>query len=289
LEVVARENRPLLIVAENVEGQALAALIMNAIRGTMRVAAVKAPRYGEERRNILKDLATSIGATFVNQSSGLQLRDVKLENLGMVKTVEITKFDSTFVGGDCDIEEVENRIEILKKEVEKVDEIHEAERVQERITRLASGVAIIRAGGLTEIEMIEKKHRIEDALEAVRSAQLEGIVPGGGVALIRASRNIEVESENEDQELGVKIILDAVKEPLRQIASNAGHSPDIALNKVEACTDSEGINFASKDLDVVDLYEEGIIDPVKVTRTALQNAVSVSSTLITTNYAIVQE
>ena len=289
LEVVARENRPLLIVAENVEGQALAALIMNAIRGTMRVAAVKAPRYGEERRNILKDLATSIGATFVNQSSGLQLRDVKLENLGMVKTVEVTKFDSTFVGGDCDIEEVESRIEILKKEVEKVDEIHEAERVQERITRLASGVAIIRAGGLTEIEMIEKKHRIEDALEAVRSAQLEGIVPGGGVALIRASRNIKVESENEDQELGVKIILDSVKEPLRQIASNAGHSPDIALSKVEACAGSEGINFASKDLDVVDLYEEGIIDPVKVTRAALQNAVSVSSTLITTNYAIVQE
>ena len=289
LEVVARENRPLVIVAENVEGQALAALIMNAIRGTMRVAAVKAPRYGEERRDTLKDLAASIGATFVNQAAAMQLRDTKLENLGMVKTVEITKFDSTFVGGDCDIQEVEDRIEILKKEVEDVDEMDEAARIQERITRLASGVAIIHVGGLTEIEMIEKKHRIEDTLEAVRSAQLEGIVPGGGIALIRASQSINVDVENEDQDLGVKIVLDAVKEPLRQIASNAGHSADIVLNEVESCTGNKGINFASKELQVVDMYDEGVIDPVKVTRTALQNAVSVSSTLITTNYAIVQE
>ena len=286
LELVSRENRPLLIVAENVEGQALAALIMNALRGTMRVAAIKAPLYGEERRSTLKDLATSIGATMVNRTSGVTLGDVKLEHLGVVSTVDITKNTTTFIGGKGDVEEVERRIDNLKVELEQTENMHEAQRIQDRITRLASGVAIIRAGGLTEVEMIEKKHRIEDALEAVRSAQQEGIVPGGGVTLLRASRGIHVDVANDDQGLGVKIILEAVKDPVKQMANNAGLSPDVIIEKVLAEKGSMGMNFYSG--EIVDLFEEGVIDPAKVTRTALQNAVSVASTLITTNYAIIE-
>tara|TARA_R110001606_G_scaffold374793_2_gene532783 strand:+ start:151 stop:1719 length:1569 start_codon:yes stop_codon:yes gene_type:complete len=286
LELVSRENRPLLIVAENVEGQALAALIMNALRGTMRVAAIKAPLYGEERRSTLKDLATSIGATMVNRTSGVTLGDVKLEHLGVVSTVDITKNTTTFIGGKGDVEDVERRIENLKVELEQTENMHEAQRIQDRITRLASGVAIIRAGGLTEVEMIEKKHRIEDALEAVRSAQQEGIVPGGGVTLLRASRGIHVDVANDDQGLGVKIILEAVKDPVKQMANNAGLSPDVIIEKVLAEKGSMGMNFYSG--EIVDLFEEGVIDPAKVTRTALQNAVSVASTLITTNYAIIE-
>ena len=286
LEVVARENQPLLIIAENVEGQALAALIMNTIRGTMRVAAIKAPRYGEERRSILKDLAVSIGAKLISRSSTLKLKDVKLEHLGKVKIVEATKYDTILVGGKGDPDEVEKRIESVKIVLDKTDSLHECERLQERITRLASGVAIIKVGGLTEIEMIEKKHRVEDALEAVRSAQLEGIVPGGGVALIRASEGAKVKTDNENQKLGAKIIFEAIKEPLKQMALNAGESPDIVLNKVENNTDNFGVDFASTSLEVVDMYEHGIIDPVKVVRCALKNAVSVASTLITTDYAI---
>ena len=286
LELVSRENRPLLIVAENVQDQALAALIMNAIRGTMRVAAIKAPLYGEERRNTLKDLATSIGATFINRASGTSLKEIKLENLGIVSSVDVTKRDTTFIGGNGDMEEVDRRIETLKVELEQTDNMHEAQRIQDRITRLASGVAIIRAGGLSEVEMVEKKHRIEDALEAVRSAQQEGVVPGGGVTLLRASQGLEVETPNEDQALGVKIVLEAVKAPVKQMAQNAGMSPDVVVEKVLSEEGSFGMNFYTG--EVVDLFEEGVIDPAKVTRTALQNAVSVASTLITTNFAIVE-
>ena len=252
----------------------------------MRVAAIKAPLYGEERRSTLKDLATSIGATMVNRTSGVTLGDVKLEHLGVVSTVDITKNTTTFIGGKGDVEEVERRIDNLKVELEQTENMHEAQRIQDRITRLASGVAIIRAGGLTEVEMIEKKHRIEDALEAVRSAQQEGIVPGGGVTLLRASRGIHVDVANDDQGLGVKIILEAVKDPVKQMANNAGLSPDVIIEKVLAEKGSMGMNFYSG--EIVDLFEEGVIDPAKVTRTALQNAVSVASTLITTNYAIIE-
>jgi chaperonin GroEL len=286
LELVSRENRPLLIVAENVEGQALAALIMNAIRGTMRVAAIKAPRYGEERRNIMQDLATSIGASFITRTTDTTLTNVKLCDLGIVKSVEVTKGGTTFVGGNGDFDEIEKRIENLKVEVAQTDNLHEAERLQERVTCLASGVAIIRAGGLSEVEMIEKKHRIEDALEAVRSAQLEGIVPGGGVALLRACTNLEVVTENEDQALGVKIIVEAVQEPIKQMAANAGLSPDVIVDKVLEADGSTGINFYTGEL--TDLTKAGVIDPAKVTRCALQNAVSVASTLITTNFAIIE-
>ena len=287
LEIAAREARPFIIVAENIEGQALAALIMNATRGTLRVAAIKAPRYGQERRNILKDLALSVGATLVSRENNLRLREVQLSHFGSAKTIESMKNLTTVVGGKGDLEEVEKRIESLKVEIGQTDDIYEGEKIQERITRLASGIAIIRVGAATEIEMIEKKHRVEDALEAVKSAQQEGIVPGGGTALLLSSKDLEVEVDNEDQSLGVKIILEAVKEPIRQMASNAGLSADLVLNEVINAEDENfGWNFSTNSAQ--DLLSAGVIDPVKVTRCALQNAASASSMIITTNYAIVE-
>jgi chaperonin GroEL len=286
LEVTAREKRPLVIVCENIEGQALAAIIMNAIRGTLKVAAVKAPRYGEERRNVLKDLALSVGAKFISRDSGSGLHETKLTHLGSAKTIDILKNATTVVGGKGDVEEVEKRIEALKIELEQTDGLVECERIQDRITRLVSGIAIIHVGGATEVEMIEKRHRVEDALEAVRSAQEGGIVSGGGVALLRASENTELELDNGDQHAGFKIVLEAVKEPVKQMALNAGGSPDLILSAISSSPAGMGWNFATSEL--VEMVECGIIDPTRVTITALQNAVSAASTLITTNYAIVE-
>ena len=286
LEIVAREGRPFIIVAENVEGQALAALIMNAARGTMKVAAIKAPRYGEERRAMLHDLALSTGATYVSRISGMKLQDVKLENLGSATKIESFKQVTTIAGGKGDWEKIEERIETYKEELNQTDSMHECERIQERITKLASGIAIIRVGAATEIEMIEKKHRIEDALEAVKSAQMEGIVPGGGTALLRAVQGLTVDVENEDQRLGVEIIKGAVEGPIRQMAKNAGTSPDIVVSSVEQEDFGYGWDFANNVL--TNLLEDGIIDPVKVTRCALQNAASVATALITSNHAIIQ-
>ena len=287
LEPVARSGSPFIIVADNVQDQALAALIMNAMRGTMKVAAIKAPAYGEERRNTLKDLAISIGATFISKENGMRVSDAQLSDLGTVRTIESLKNEATFVGGQGDWNEIEKQIDKLKVEIEQTDNLQECEKLQNRITRLASGVAIIRVGGTTEVEMTERKHRIEDAIEAVRSAQLEGVVPGGGVALIRACKDLKVEVDNNDQELGVSIVLKSVEAPLRQMAINAGLSPDIVVSNVRGDIRSDwGYNFMTGEVE--NLYEIGVIDPVKVTRTALENAVSVSSTLITTNHAIVE-
>ncbi len=286
LEVVAREGRPFIIVAENVEGQALAALIMNAARGTMKVAAIKAPRYGEERRAMLHDLALSTGATYVSRVSGMKLKDVKLENLGSATKIESYKNKTTIAGGKGDWEKIEERIETYKEELNQTDSMHECERIQERITKLASGIAVIRVGAATEIEMVEKKHRIEDALEAVRSAQLEGIVPGGGTALLWASRGLQVEVNTDDQRLGVEIVRKAIEGPIRQMAMNADTSPDLVVNSVEQEEFGYGWDFANNCL--TNLMTDGIIDPVKVTRCALQNAASVAGALITSNHAIIQ-
>ena len=286
LELVAREGRPLVIVAEDLEGQALAALIMNTMRGTLKIGAIKAPRYGEERRNILSDLALSTNAKFVTRESGLKLKDVKLQHLGTASSIESTKNLTTIVGSEVDYEQVEKRMEDLKQQLKDTDIMIECERIQERIMRLASGVAVIRVGAPTEIEMIEKKHRIEDALEAVKSAQKEGIVPGGGIALLRASHDLEIETDNEEQDLGAKIILQACTAPIRQMARNSGESEDLIIDKVISDKGMMGYNF--RDRKMVDMIKEGIIDPVKVTRSALKNSVSVAGTLITTNHAIVQ-
>ena len=286
LEIAAREAKPFIIVAEEIEGQALAALIMNAVRGTMKVAAIKASRYGEERRAILKDLALSTGATFVSRLSGLKLRDVKLEHLGFAEKIESFKNRTTIAGGKGDWEEIEKRIEAYKSEIEQTDDIHECEKIQERITKLASGIAVIKVGAATEIEMIEKRHRIDDALEAVKSAQQEGIVPGGGTALIRVVDNLDVETDNEDQRLGVEIVRKAVEEPLRQMAGNAGESADLVLSQIYDENYEYGWDFANSAL--VHMIESGIIDPTKVTRCALQNAASVAGAIITSNFAIVE-
>ena len=284
LEIAARDSRPLLIVAE-MEGQALAAVIANAVRGTMKVVAVKPPRYGEERRNILKDLCSSTGATFITRENNLSLKQMQLTYFGQSKSISLNKRWTTIVGGTGNHEEIDKRIEALKVEIKNTDSLKECERIQERITRLASGVAVIRVGAATEVEMIEKKHRIDDALEAVRSAQEEGIVAGGGVALLRTSTGLHVDTDNEEQSIGAKIILDAVEEPLRQMAKNAGKSPDLIIDRVRHLTGNKGYNFMTD--SVVNMLDEGIVDPVKVTRCALQNAVSVASTLITTSHAIV--
>lgn len=290
LEQVARDKRPFVIVSESVEGQALAALIMNAVRGTMRVGAVKAPRYGQERKNLLSDLALSVGATFISKESGKLLSEVKLSDLGLVKSVESLKSWSTFVGGKGNLDEIEKRIELLKNEITQTDDLGECKRIQERISRLASGVAIIYVGGVTEVDMIERKHRIEDALSAVKSAQMEGILPGGGVALLRASKAIQLESGHRDEDFGARIILDACEAPIRKIAENCGLPADVIiatlLDENKCRGDWSGYNFALE--EYVNMDAAGIVDPAKVTRCALQNAVSAASTLMTTNYAIVE-
>ena len=286
LEMIARENRPLVIVAEDIEGQALAAMIMNAMRGTLKVAGIKAPMYGEERRHILSYLAASVGATFITRESGAKLTDVQMTDLGTANFIESNKYNTTIVGGQCDYESVEQRIESLKQLIKDTDSIDQCKRIQERIVRLSSGVAVIRVGGATEVEMTEKKHRIEDALEAVRSAQQEGIVCGGGAALVLAAQKIAITTDEPQQAYGASVIKEACCEPLRQMALNANESPDIIIEKVVTASKNYGWNFRSGEL--VNLFKSGIIDPVKVTRTALQNAASCAGTLITTNYGIIQ-
>jgi len=287
LELMAREGRPLVVIAEDIDGQALAAMIMNAMRGTLKIAAIKAPAYGEERRTTLQDLALSVGATFITRESGVKLPDVKLQHLGSANSIESTKYTTTIIGGNADFEEIENKIASLKETIKATDSIQEGESIQARIVRLASGVGVIRVGGATEVEMTEKKHRIEDALEAVNSAQEEGIVAGGGTALLRAAKDINFSSlDNSDQALGISIIKEVCKEPIRQMALNAGASPDLILEQVLNAPDDVGWDFRKGEL--TNLYESGVIDPVKVTRCALQNAASCAGTLITTNFGIIQ-
>ena len=288
LELAARENKPLLIVADEIEGQLLAALIMNAVRGTMKVAAVKAPYYGEERRAVLSDLAIATGAHFFTREDATPLNEIRLQHFGTAKSFEATKNVTTIVGGLCDFEKLDERIETLKEQIKQEEDIHACERIQKRITRLASGVAVIHVGGATEVEVTEKKHRIEDALEAVRSAQLGGIHAGGGVPLAKASQSVELlEAINNEQKIGFDIILSSIREPIRQMALNAGESPDIIINMIKNADTGMGYNFATGEM--VNMVEAGIIDPVRVTCCALRNAVSVASTLMTTNYAIIQE
>lgn len=285
LEIASRENRPLLLVAEQVEGQALAAMIMNSVRGSMKVAAIKAPAYGKERIDVMKDLCISTGANFFSRLSGRHLEDIKLNDFGLCKKVEVLKNHTTIMGGLSDHVKVENKIESLKNEIRQTEDISECRALQARITRLASGVAVLRVGAPTEIEMIEKKHRVEDALEAVRSAQEEGIVPGGGSTLLRCA-DFSAEFENEDQRIGGEIIRKSLEAPVRQMALNAGESPDLIVDKI---INSDGKGWDFKKSELCDMLDIGIIDPAKVTRVALQNSVSVASTLITTNKAIIEE
>lgn len=287
LELVARDSRPLLIVAEEIEGQALAALIMNTVRGTMKIAAVKAPFYGDRRRSILSDLALSTGAEFFSRDSSVSLKSIKLSHFGQCRSVDITKGLTTLVGGKGSADLIDARIELLKGELLNTDDIPECEKIQERINKLVAGVAVVNVGAPTEVEMIEKKHRIEDALEAVKSAQAEGVVCGGGVALLDAQSALDgVEGENEDQTYGIEIVRRALTAPLRQMATNSGLSPDLIEAEIREAPKNCGYNF--RDFKVVDMMEAGIIDPAKVTRVALQNAASAAGLLITTSHAIIE-
>ena len=285
LEMVAREGKPLIVVAEQVEGQALAALIMNTVRGSMKVAAIHAPSYGQERKNIMSDLCLSTGAEFISRASGRKLSEVKLSDLGICDRVEILKNHTTIVGGQADWNLVETKIDSLKSEIKQTDDMEECRTIQKRITRLSSGVAIIKVGGATEVEMVEKKHRIEDALEAVRAAMSEGVVPGGGVARLRCTQ-FKIQAENADQRLGASIIRESLSAPIKQMALNAALSPDLIVQNVKR-SKNKGWDFKNNKLTC--MLSSGIIDPSKVTRTALQNAVSVASTLITTTNAIVED
>lgn len=286
LELISRESRPLIIVAEDIEGQALAAMIMNAMRGTLKIAGIKAPFYGEERRNLLCDLAISTGATFVTRESGQKLQTTTLADLGSAKSIESTKVSTIIVGGNCDYEASEARIESLKVEIENTEDFSQCERIQGRIVRLSSGVAVIHVGGATQVEVTEKKHRIEDALEAVNSAQQEGVVGGGGTALLRASRNVEIITDHPEQQVGRDIVIRACQAPFRQMCRNGGMSEDLLLNHVLSQPDEMGYDFRVGDL--TNLYDRGILDPVKVVTCALKNAASCAGTLITTNFGIIQ-
>ena len=288
LELAARESKPFIIVAEQVEGQALAALIMNTVRGSMKVAAVKAPGYGQERRSVMTDLCISTGANFISRDSGKKLSEVTLSDLGVCKKAEVLKNQTTFVGGLADWERIDETVSALKSEIKQTESMDECRKLQQRITRLNSGVAIIKVGAPTEVEMIEKKHRVEDALEAVRSAQAEGIVPGGGASLVHC-QDFKIDAVNEDESLGANIIRVSLEAPARQIAENADQSADLVLQSLRR--ESEGPEFGWDFVagEMKNMFEAGVVDPAKVTRVALQNAASVASTLITTSYAVIEE
>ncbi len=289
LEIVARDGRPLIIVAEEVEGQLLAALIINRMRNNMKIAAVKAPRYGEERRKILEDTALMTGATFISKDSGIRLKSVKLEHLGSAKRVEVSKYNTTIVGGDTNFDEVETKIEALKLQVEETDSLREAEQVQERITRLSSAISVIRVGGATEVEVTEKKHRVEDALEAVKSAQENGIVPGGGSSLLKATKDTEIKAENQDQIRGAQALLESCMAPITQILKNAEISSDIVINSLLYDDHAPNVGFNVRTEKFEDLVEAGVVDPAKTVKCALQNAASAAGTLLTTNCAVLKE
>jgi len=290
LEMVARDGRPLLIVAEEIEGQLLAALIINRMRNNMKITAVKAARYGEERRSILEDLSIVTGATFISKNSGIRLRDVKLKHLGSASRMEVTKYHTTIADGTTDYDLLNERIEMLRTQVEETENLAEAQRLQDRITRLSSAIAVIRVGGATEIEVTEKKHRVEDALEAVKSAQEGGVVPGGGTALLKAATTISLEEPKTPDELrGSQTLLEACFAPITQILKNADISSDIVVNSLAYDDHDKNVGFNVRTEKFEDLIESGVIDPAKTVKCALQNAASAAGTLLTTNCAVLKK